>query len=519
MTNPSRMERTNAWLAHGVVALCAAFATWQATRVWSFDTDDAFITLRYAKHLAEGHGITWNVADPVPVEGYSNFSYVLIAALALRLGGDALLWLKLIGTASLLVSCVLSFWVTRRLVGQVAATVPAILLAAYPGTTLWAVSGLETLFYMALVLATLGTFFSALDEPAEAQSRRRLQWAGLLGLLVACTRPEGPLVMAILALALCLHVARSRGLVAAGRPLVSLLAPFALPYTAYTLWRLVHFERLVPNTVLCKVGIHGGPYDIVASFLALAIPYVPLALCLAPRRIDIRHVVLWAVPVVYAVLLVGVDPMIGYYNRHVLTAWVPLLVLFTVGLVNVTGWMLRGAAQQLREWLVVAAVLGWTSAVGAGPVEFDTVAMVDVYAQRMAARRELGAWLSTRVGSGERYLIGDCGMVPYIAEGVAIDAFCLNNRAMTTPPIAGSQDAFIDSVLADPPEYVIVHSLSSATLTPRPDYGFYPRLLAQGRFPLRYGLVRKFGVPGDDFHYWVLRRFANAGAAPKGSQP
>lgn len=35
--------------------------------------EDAFITFRFAKNLASGHGLVWNVGEPA-VEGYPTFS-------------------------------------------------------------------------------------------------------------------------------------------------------------------------------------------------------------------------------------------------------------------------------------------------------------------------------------------------------------------------------------------------------------------------------------------------------------
>ena len=50
-----------------------------------FVTDDALIAMRYARHLTEGYGLAWNPGAG-PVEGYSNFLYVMLAAGALKLG-------------------------------------------------------------------------------------------------------------------------------------------------------------------------------------------------------------------------------------------------------------------------------------------------------------------------------------------------------------------------------------------------------------------------------------------------
>src|SRR5690242_4842632 len=42
--------------------------------------DDAMISMRYARNLAGGHGLVWNVGQPA-VEGYTNFLWTLWMAL------------------------------------------------------------------------------------------------------------------------------------------------------------------------------------------------------------------------------------------------------------------------------------------------------------------------------------------------------------------------------------------------------------------------------------------------------
>ena len=43
--------------------------------------DDAYISFRYARHLAEGAGLRFNPGESPPVEGYSNFLWTLWLAL------------------------------------------------------------------------------------------------------------------------------------------------------------------------------------------------------------------------------------------------------------------------------------------------------------------------------------------------------------------------------------------------------------------------------------------------------
>lgn len=48
--------------------------------------EDAFISFRYSRNLVEGHGLVFNIGEK-PVEGYTNFLWVLIGALVMKLGG------------------------------------------------------------------------------------------------------------------------------------------------------------------------------------------------------------------------------------------------------------------------------------------------------------------------------------------------------------------------------------------------------------------------------------------------
>ncbi len=72
------------WLvACGLVASLAGLLA----HAWSyrFLTDDGFISLRYSRNLARGHGLVFNPGE-APVEGYTNFLWVLALAACDRLG-------------------------------------------------------------------------------------------------------------------------------------------------------------------------------------------------------------------------------------------------------------------------------------------------------------------------------------------------------------------------------------------------------------------------------------------------
>ncbi len=51
-------------------------------------SDDAFISYRYARNWADGHGPVFNPGQARPVEGYTNFLWTAFLAAALKIGFD-----------------------------------------------------------------------------------------------------------------------------------------------------------------------------------------------------------------------------------------------------------------------------------------------------------------------------------------------------------------------------------------------------------------------------------------------
>jgi hypothetical protein len=290
------MVRLVVWLLLGVPY---TLLVWR----FRFTTDDAYISFRYARNLVEGHGLRFNLAESPPVEGYSNFLWVLICAALKKLGADltvvplalsaacgfALLWL------------VLDRAVRRFALPLPAAALGALTLAAFPPFAVWATSGLETMPFALCV-------FLAFDRLILAE---RPGWgAGAAMLALALMRFEGAAwAFALLAMAAASHRRNLRVLVAPG-------VLFAVGYAAYTGWRLAYHEGLLPNTAQAKAGtrflveswLRGGRY-LATHFLTFLTPFLLLpAAWIALRRLRLpwfwATVLAWAFPA-YAVAVGG----------------------------------------------------------------------------------------------------------------------------------------------------------------------------------------------------------------------
>ena len=184
--------------------------------------DDAFITFRYARHLAEGFGLgAWNHAGE-RVEGYSSLLWTLLLAAVARLGGDVRIASKVFGAAAALIVITLLFH--RR--DDRPAVLTGVFLPLYLPFMFYAASGMEAVAFTSLVTLVL-------IGPA--------QWQPIVAPLLVAMRPEGALVAGVDVLALAWRRERWRWIaataIAAGVTMI-----------AIAVHRWVTYGALAPNT-------------------------------------------------------------------------------------------------------------------------------------------------------------------------------------------------------------------------------------------------------------------------------
>ncbi|RMG43700.1 MAG: hypothetical protein D6718_11540 [Acidobacteria bacterium] len=225
--------------------LAVAFLALAAGHRWY--NDDAFITFRYARHIAQGHGFVWNVAGGRPVEGSSSLAWTLLNAAAIAGGLDPVVFSQAAGAAAGLAGLFLAYAAARRLLGvpRFAALVAPAVLVLQRQYVLWSVSALETQAATVLLFAATLLF-------VREVVRRRPGWpaSGLLFFAGTLFRPEAPLVHLGAGAGLAL-VRRDRRALSA---VVASGATHALLLGALTLVRLAYFGQPLPNTFYAKVG-------------------------------------------------------------------------------------------------------------------------------------------------------------------------------------------------------------------------------------------------------------------------
>jgi arabinofuranosyltransferase len=315
--------------------------------------DDAYITARYARNLANGQGLVFNPGEYV--EGITNLLWTLVLA------GTAKLGLPLDGTAVWLgIACGLgAMWVGGRIARVLGAS-------AWASAFAMLLLGLNHHYWLIVGNGLEAGLFSLLASCTveSALARRRPALIGLLAGLTFLTRPESAAAAGLLALYLGsrnltrVELPRSRD--PALRDMAEMAAVFLLIFATATAFRLTYFHAFVPNSVTAKsvpaAALLPNLFKGVAYVATFARETMPLALgaliaLATARRREPALVALVIATEVPAVLVNGGD-WVGH--SRLLIVYAPLMVaLCALG----TDWLYAQAAGPRRKLALSALAL------------------------------------------------------------------------------------------------------------------------------------------------------------------
>ena len=458
-----------------VIALFYLFVL-QVQAIWSFTIDDMYISLRYAKHWVAGHGLVWNVGEP-PVEGYSNFSFVVLARLALFFGFDPVVVLKGAGVFGLFCTSMAVYFITRMWFLTYVALIPCLWLLAYKGQILWSVSGLETTVYQALICSAVFFIFSGLGyscitgprgsassgetltkAPEVSTAPRPISFiiAGILLALAGMTRPEAPALMILFVVLLFFNRPRAPCR-AYWKNLVLFCCTIFICFAPYFFWRWHYYGRLFPNPVYCKGMTNFTSYILDKNYLRLIWPFALFALPAIWRSKDNRHYFLWLPSAVYLILLMSADPIVAFDNRLFLPAFILMLPLTVQGIAKVLRWYLDrvvvfNVAMTFVALLLIFFFIPMMTLSGYHQFTENPLA-----GQRL--RQHVVTWLGLHTPSDGRVVLADSGFIPYQSSLKFIDSYCLNNAEMTKLSTRLMYQHLCETVVGKHPDVIILTSL------------------------------------------------------------
>ena len=397
-----------------LIVLAGSLLGWLLLRLPVTGIDDADIFLVYAHHVAEGHGLVYNLGERV--EGFTSLLWVLICSGVFRLTQSVevpLLALNLLIGSVALATCM------RRLRSV---SLFLLLVAAAPAWFAWCqLTLMETgLWCMLLTLVVLA-----------AAERRVGAVTGLVPFLVL-TRPESmlwcPWLILVMGIGSAAHMDWRRGLHAMAFP----LATFAVTLAGLLAFRLGYFGYPLPNTYYAKVSpdfvfnLRSGLGYL--SRYVVSNPVVPLvigvwaAILVRAARSGLQHIDRsrlvalgllpgWVIPV-----LVGGDHFGGF--RFFQPLW-PLLCLLAA-------WELeRFSFKYRRLALVVLLLVGWLLFPSTSQLRHEFRIAREGRAAGAALRD-----LSTNLAGAPTVAVITAGGVKYAYSGPVLDLMGLNSVEM-----------------------------------------------------------------------------------------
>lgn len=390
--------------------------------------DDAYISLRYARNLAEGHGLSWNPGEAV--EGYTDFFWVLL----LSLSGAAPTGAMVLGAAAgaLLLVVVAYPPDPLRTPGLTGALLP-VTIAANTAFSFWAAKGLETALFT--LLLTVGLFAHAatrsavIESGGSPSSRARHVRVGLVAILLlsvaSLTRPEGCL---FLVLALADRVRHRNDPIRWHAVLLAFL--LLAPHLAF---RLSYYGHPLPNTYYAKVGF--GPEQFLRGLAYLwryfahpgSVLFIVAVVACVSRSAPLRFLGAALAAGLAGIVYVGGD---AFGAHRFLVPLVPALHLLTLaGFARMAttftargGWSARAATVAPPLLALLLAVAAFASTRAAVLNEEREVAR---FTSLMV---EVGKVLKEKTPPGVTIALNPTGAIPYYSERRAIDMLGLNDE-------------------------------------------------------------------------------------------
>ena len=463
-----------------VFLLCACLFAFWVRAYFAYTVDDAFISFRYAKMLAEGNGLTYN-PDGHRVEGYSSFLWVLLMTVPHLLHLNVVLFAKLVGLLCALGCCAAVFGFAWRLNSASACSFwihPAwfclLAMVSFPGTTVHAVAGMETALFTLLNTVFLLATYAYLTRPGK----QRAVLIAVLALLLGLTRPDGNLI-ALVALVAIWWLARDRG--ARRSLLTATVLLYVLPGLIYFGWRLAYYRVPLPLPFYIKVGhpVRLPGLVPVAYYLLAGVGGVTGLFCLLGLlRID-RRILPAALGV--AVLLffyLFTAHMMGYTWRYSAPTFPAFAILASLGFSALQNSLLSERAFPERVTFagsrpvvllllagILALLVGTSSVFGLKEKSLlrsyaEGLQKAHIFLGRQLAEFRLAAVPATRT---LLLATGDAGAVPYLSGWQTMDAGGLND-----PEIAWRRRPVGEYVMGNHPDLVILTSSDPEVFLPNP---------------------------------------------------
>jgi arabinofuranosyltransferase len=461
----SRMTSKKNLFQEGVFILIVLFFLFHCYLYWSYTVDDSYIGYRYATNLVRGQGLVFNSGERV--EGFSNFLWILILAVLVKLGMNPIISSKILGIilsvfTIFIVKSYSKKWLQANSCWH---NVAPLFLAANAGFACWAVAGMETPLY--LLLLTLGTLSLIL-----AIKNRKTPYLSITCFLLASfTRPEGIMFIIIAGFYLIAINLKDFKFI---KKLIFRIIPFFLIYGFFLVFRYFYYGDLFPNTYYAKVNhslrqLYSG-FDYIYGFIlkngGVALYVLPLLL-LSRRHLQKHYILLFFIigAACFFIVYSGGDWMPSY--RFLVPVMPIIFILIQESLrklyyaVSKYNERINEKIAQVFIGIFMLVVLFFMT--GHSLFLFRKVGQLSQgYRQ---AHYKLGQILAIEAPRGASIAVGDIGMVGYYSHLIVIDlSFGLTDRFVAETlhrriPEVEKYSIIGKYILEQKPDYIVLVSI------------------------------------------------------------
>jgi arabinofuranosyltransferase len=468
--------------------------------------EDAAMIMRYAQHLAGGHGVVWNIGEH-PVDGATDFLFMAASAALIKLGFTVGQSVRGIGFASHLLTVLIIYWTNRRIHNG---NIPFSFLSGFyfvVGTGLSYVSAYFGTPFFALAAASTWSLGLLLMKEETPRWWLSLAFA-LSGLVTGLIRPEGVILAGLMMLAIILM----RGLKNSVSIIIIFGAVFLTLGGAYFLWRWDYFSYPLPNPFYKKGG--GWSWDTfngsMFNTLRLSLP-VLFAFILGFRSKETLKTTL-----VYMLPIVGFSAAFGMvsdemnYGARFQYATVPLALMSWIPLVRGIKFEALKQVSVRERGVYVIALIG----LSAGILYYSWFQNCSLMSYQPSCDRpyerdgrlEMAKLLADFRGKGYVLATTEAGLLPYYSGWTAIDTWGLNDQFIAHN---GLTTEYLDEYK---PHVIMFHDYYSPLVPPK----LTEPNLAQPWFSMtillktyaeenNYVLAAVFGDSPYDTHYYYVR--------------
>ncbi len=468
--------------------------------------DDSYINFRYAENLAVHGELNWNLGETPPVEGYSNFLWIALLALFIKLGGEVIFLSKIAGIAFGVGAIVVIYLLAKKMTSSTFFSLfPALLLAATIPFSFWSTSGMETTMFLFFLLLAAFSFVSVFLVEEKAASWRipppwKIPLASAAFALAALTRHEGLIVFLISgAFLFLLQLYRTRAMRRAISIAGRFLLFFLLFYLPYFAWRVFYYGGLFPNSFHAKKYLFAGIGDI---FYGLLYMFPVIIFILFTLREHFREntgktkknvvningaasafiaskLYFFVIIIAFLAILLNLKTIIGYNFRFMLPTFPFFYLLAVPQHTAKKDFLLKAAALLLVVWVL-----------GFGFFPYNTLAKnVLTHANDekrfMQSYESVGKQLAKLPAHDTITLaVGEAGVIPYYSKMKVIDLLALNDRHLSRYPV----DA--EYVLQRKPDIILI-SCFSVDGCESTGFPIYAALLRHAGFQENYVLLKQ----------------------------